>query len=57
MITFFFFSVTDTEGDVKKMVTITVVIGTVSISICAFILWGWIAKHKGNILTEINTMD
>ena len=39
------------------MVTITVVIGTVSISICAFILWGWIAKHKGNILTEINTMD
>ncbi|XP_075664721.1 G-type lectin S-receptor-like serine/threonine-protein kinase At1g11330 isoform X2 [Castanea sativa] len=38
--------VTDTEGDVKKIVTIIVIIGTVSISICTFILWRWIAKHK-----------
>uniref|UniRef100_A0A7N2LU17 non-specific serine/threonine protein kinase n=1 Tax=Quercus lobata TaxID=97700 RepID=A0A7N2LU17_QUELO len=34
------------KGDVKKIITITVVIGTVSISICTFILWRWIAKHK-----------
>ncbi|XP_030941779.1 G-type lectin S-receptor-like serine/threonine-protein kinase At1g11300 [Quercus lobata] len=36
----------DTEGDLKKIVTITVVIGTVFISICTFVLWRWIAKHK-----------
>ncbi|KAL4636425.1 hypothetical protein ACB092_03G007300 [Castanea dentata] len=36
----------DTEGDLKKIVTITVVIGTVFISICGFILWRCIAKHK-----------
>ncbi|KAF3968592.1 hypothetical protein CMV_007544 [Castanea mollissima] len=40
------YSELDTEGDVKKIVTITVVIGTVSISICTFILWRWISKHK-----------
>ncbi|KAL4601693.1 hypothetical protein ACB092_10G000100 [Castanea dentata] len=40
------YSELDKEGDVKKIVTIIVVIGTVSISICTFILWRWIAKHK-----------
>ncbi|KAL0012593.1 hypothetical protein SO802_007701 [Lithocarpus litseifolius] len=40
------YSELDKEGDVKKIITITVVIGTVSISICTFILWRWIAKQK-----------
>ncbi|KAL4636419.1 hypothetical protein ACB092_03G006800 [Castanea dentata] len=33
-------------GRFEKIVTITVVIGTVFISICTFILWRCIAKHK-----------
>ncbi|KAM4113291.1 hypothetical protein ACJW30_05G209300 [Castanea mollissima] len=35
-----------TKLDMKKIVTITVIIGTVSISICTYLLWRWIAKHK-----------
>jgi len=48
---------TDTKIDVKKIVTITVIIGIVSISFCTYILRRWMTKHKGNILTKINTMD
>ncbi|KAK4587732.1 hypothetical protein RGQ29_018938 [Quercus rubra] len=35
-----------TKKDMKKIVTITVIIGTVSILICTYLLWRWIAKHK-----------
>ena len=40
----------------RKIVTITVIIGTIFISIFAYLLWRLIAKHKGNILTRIETM-
>ncbi|KAF3974274.1 hypothetical protein CMV_002370 [Castanea mollissima] len=40
------YSELDTKGDVIKIVRITVIIGTVFISICIFILWRWMAKHK-----------
>nr|XP_023928161.1 G-type lectin S-receptor-like serine/threonine-protein kinase At1g11330 [Quercus suber] len=40
------YSELDTQGDVIKIVRITVIIGTVFISICIFILWRWMAKHK-----------
>ncbi|KAF3961315.1 hypothetical protein CMV_014067 [Castanea mollissima] len=36
----------DTNGDVRKIVTITVIIGTIFISIFTYLLWRWIAKHK-----------
>ena len=36
----------------KKIVTITVIIGTVSISICTYLFWRWMAKHKGGTLTK-----
>ncbi|XP_030942898.1 G-type lectin S-receptor-like serine/threonine-protein kinase SD1-13 [Quercus lobata] len=36
----------DTKGDVRKIVTITVIIGTIFISIFAYLLWRWMAKHK-----------
>ncbi|XP_050288374.1 G-type lectin S-receptor-like serine/threonine-protein kinase At1g11330 isoform X2 [Quercus robur] len=36
----------DTNGDVRKIVTITVIIGTIFISIFMYLLWRWIAKHK-----------
>ncbi|KAL4629042.1 hypothetical protein ACB092_05G280700 [Castanea dentata] len=35
-----------TKQDMKKIVTITVIIGTVLILICTYLLWRWIAKHK-----------
>ncbi|KAK4587737.1 hypothetical protein RGQ29_018940 [Quercus rubra] len=35
-----------TKKDMKKIVTITVIIGTVSILIYTYLLWRWIAKHK-----------
>ncbi|KAK4587739.1 hypothetical protein RGQ29_018942 [Quercus rubra] len=35
-----------TKLDMKKIVTITVIIGTGSISICTYLLWRWIAKRK-----------
>ncbi|KAM3749540.1 hypothetical protein ACB098_05G193400, partial [Castanea mollissima] len=40
------FSELDTEGHVIKIVTITVIIGTVSISICTYFFWRWMAKQK-----------
>ncbi|GMY37160.1 G-type lectin S-receptor-like serine/threonine-protein kinase At1g11330 [Fagus crenata] len=36
----------DKVGDVKKIVTITVIIGTILISICTYLLWRWMAKQK-----------
>ncbi|XP_050288926.1 G-type lectin S-receptor-like serine/threonine-protein kinase At1g11300 isoform X1 [Quercus robur] len=36
----------DTNGDVRKIVTITVIIGTIFISIFTYLLWRWIAKRK-----------
>ncbi|XP_075664806.1 G-type lectin S-receptor-like serine/threonine-protein kinase At1g11300 [Castanea sativa] len=36
----------DTDGDVRKIVTITVIIGTFFISIFMYLLWRWMAKHK-----------
>nr|XP_023929729.1 G-type lectin S-receptor-like serine/threonine-protein kinase At1g11330 [Quercus suber] len=33
-----------TKQDVKKIVTITVIVGTVSSSICTYLLWRWMAK-------------
>ena len=39
-----------------KIVTITVIIGTVFISICIYLLWRWMAKRKGNIPIKINTI-
>nr|POE48460.1 g-type lectin s-receptor-like serine/threonine-protein kinase [Quercus suber] len=35
-----------TKPDMKKIVTITVIIGTVSILVCTYLFWRWIAKHK-----------
>ncbi|KAK7836934.1 g-type lectin s-receptor-like serine/threonine-protein kinase [Quercus suber] len=42
----------DTNGDVRKIVTITVIIGTIFISIFTYLLWRWIAKHKVEISKE-----
>ncbi|GMY37168.1 G-type lectin S-receptor-like serine/threonine-protein kinase At1g11300 [Fagus crenata] len=36
----------DKVGDAKKIITITVIIGTIFISICTFLLWRWKAKQK-----------
>ncbi|GMY37162.1 G-type lectin S-receptor-like serine/threonine-protein kinase At1g11330 [Fagus crenata] len=36
----------DKVGDEKKIITITVIIGTIFISICTFLLWRWMAKQK-----------
>uniref|UniRef100_A0A2N9FNV9 Protein kinase domain-containing protein n=1 Tax=Fagus sylvatica TaxID=28930 RepID=A0A2N9FNV9_FAGSY len=40
------YSELDKVGDVKKIVTITVIIGTILISICTYLLWRWMAKQK-----------
>ncbi|GMY31158.1 G-type lectin S-receptor-like serine/threonine-protein kinase At1g11330 isoform X1 [Fagus crenata] len=40
------YSELDKVGDVKKMVTIIVIIGTILISICTYLLWRWMAKQK-----------
>ena len=47
---FFWFTVR--KQDMKKIVTITVIIGMISILICTYLLWRWIAKHKGKTLTK-----
>ncbi|KAK7848586.1 g-type lectin s-receptor-like serine/threonine-protein kinase [Quercus suber] len=40
------YSELDKVGDMKKIVTITVIIGTFFISICTYFLWRWMTKQK-----------
>nr|POE96167.1 g-type lectin s-receptor-like serine/threonine-protein kinase [Quercus suber] len=40
------YSELDKVVDVKKIVTITVIIGTIFIFICTYLLWRWMAKQK-----------
>ncbi|KAH7569028.1 hypothetical protein JRO89_XS06G0091000 [Xanthoceras sorbifolium] len=36
------------KKDMKVVIIVPVVVGTVAIAICAFFLWRWMAKRKGN---------
>ncbi len=40
-------------GNVKAIVTVTVIIGVISTSICTYLLWRWSSKQKGKIVTVI----
>ncbi|KAK4587978.1 hypothetical protein RGQ29_019110 [Quercus rubra] len=41
------YSELDKVGDVKKIVTITMITGTIFLSICTYLLWRWMANLKG----------
>nr|XP_023917802.1 G-type lectin S-receptor-like serine/threonine-protein kinase At1g11330 [Quercus suber] len=40
--------------DVKKIVTITVITGTIFLSICSYLLWMWMAKQKSTEILLFN---
>ncbi|KAE8125205.1 hypothetical protein FH972_020038 [Carpinus fangiana] len=40
------YSELDKEGNVKVIVTVTVIIGVIFIGICIYLLWHWMAKQK-----------
>ncbi|KAL4628731.1 hypothetical protein ACB092_05G260100 [Castanea dentata] len=40
------YSELDKAGDVKKIVTITVITGTIILFICTYLLWRWMANQK-----------
>jgi hypothetical protein len=40
---------TDKEGNVKVIITVTVIIGVIFIGICTYLLWSCMAKQKGNM--------
>ncbi|KAG2685192.1 hypothetical protein I3760_10G113300 [Carya illinoinensis] len=44
----------DKKGELKVIITVTVVIGSVFIAICTFFLYQWMAKRKGGIYLKFH---
>ncbi|KAL4628480.1 hypothetical protein ACB092_05G241600 [Castanea dentata] len=51
------YSEVDKVGDVKKVVTISVIIGAIFISICTFLLWSWMTDQKGEAQQNFSSDD
>ncbi|KAE8037846.1 hypothetical protein FH972_010401 [Carpinus fangiana] len=43
------YSELDKGGNVKVIITVTVIIGVIFTGICTYLLWRWMAKQKGNM--------
>ena len=41
---------TDSKRDVRVIVTVTVIIGTIVIALCLYFLRRWTSKQRGNLL-------
>ncbi|XP_042946847.1 G-type lectin S-receptor-like serine/threonine-protein kinase At1g11330 isoform X2 [Carya illinoinensis] len=48
------YSELDKKGELKVIITVTVVIGSVFIAICTFFLYQWMAKRKGGIYLKFH---
>ncbi|KAK7815416.1 g-type lectin s-receptor-like serine/threonine-protein kinase [Quercus suber] len=47
-------TVTDKGVEVKKIVTITAITGTIFLSVCTYLLWRWMTKEKGDAKVVID---